>query len=100
MEEYVEIFRRWLDVEKGYSLNTLDGYLRDLQEFRATIPAGISIHEVTSNHIRSFVVGLYGNNTAALSRNRAATAGRQCSWPEWTGLLVWTPYCWMTAAGE
>ncbi len=73
MEEYIEDFKRWLDVEKGYSFNTLDGYLRDLHEFRATIPAGVLIQEVSSNHIRSFVVGLYGKNTAAsVSRKLSA----------------------------
>lgn len=73
MEKYIEDFSRWLDVEKGYSPNTLDGYVRDLHEFKATLPEDIVIREISSNHIRAFVVGLYGKNTAAsVSRKLSA----------------------------
>lgn len=65
MEKQIDDFNRWLDVEKGYSANTLDGYRRDLHEFLATLPAEISTGEITSNHVRHFVVGLYDKNSSA-----------------------------------
>jgi len=33
----IEDFRRWLEIEKGYSPHTLDGYMRDLNEFASLV---------------------------------------------------------------
>jgi tyrosine recombinase XerC len=75
MEKYINSFNRWLDVEKGYSPNTLDGYKRDLYEFKRTLPEEITVRDINSKHIRSFVVSLYRKNTAA-SVNRKLSALR------------------------
>jgi integrase/recombinase XerC len=73
MEKYIVEFGRWLDLEKGYSANTLDGYLRDLHEFKATLPVDLVIEEVNTHHVRAFVVGLHSRNTAAsVSRKLSA----------------------------
>lgn len=73
MEKYIDSFTRWLDVEKGYSPNTLDGYSRDLSEFWQTLPEELSIKDINSKHIRSFVVSLYSkNNAASVSRKLSA----------------------------
>lgn len=61
--EHIKEFGLWLDVEKGYSPHTLDGYLRDLGEFAGHLPEGVSIKEVTRQHVRAFVVSLHGRNT-------------------------------------
>ncbi len=65
IKDYIEDFGKWLTLEKGYSPHTVDGYLRDVLEFTVTLPDNIEIVEVTSSHIRSFVVGLHGKNAAA-----------------------------------
>ncbi len=65
MKKYIDDFSSWLDVEKGYSPNTLDGYLRDLYEFQEILPEAIAIQDISSAHVRSFVVSLHGKNTSA-----------------------------------
>jgi len=65
LRKHIQDFGRWLDVEKGYSPNTLDGYLRDLDEFTCHLPGNIALRDISSTHIRSFVVSLHGKNSAA-----------------------------------
>ena len=72
MEKTISMFSRWLEVEKGYSPHTLDGYSRDLQEFAATLPEGRTPEQVTPADVRTFVVSLH-------ARNSAATVGRKLS---------------------
>lgn len=72
MDETIPTFLRWLEVEKGYSSHTVEGYGHDLGEFAAGLPQGIDIAAIEPVHVRRFVVGLYGHN-------RAATVGRKLS---------------------
>lgn len=57
-------FCLWLDVEKGYSEHTVNGYARDLNEFVATVDIR-SADEVRAEHIRQFIVSLHSSNTPA-----------------------------------
>ena len=65
MRQAVERFTRWLDTEKGYSLHTVLAYQRDLLEFTEALPEGCRPAEIGAAHVRGFVVGLHGRNTAA-----------------------------------
>jgi len=68
----IEQFTRWLTTEKGYSEHTVSGYRRDLTEFSTILGEKVSVGSITGTDIRSFVVSLYG-------RNSAATVGRKLS---------------------
>ena len=72
MNSFIEVFLRWLEVEKGYSEHTLSGYGRDLSEFTSGLPDGLKVREIEDIHIRRFVVSLHGHNSAA-------TVGRKLS---------------------
>jgi integrase/recombinase XerC len=72
MEKGIHSFLRWLEIEKGYSTHTVSGYGRDLQEFSATLDQDLDPAALEAVHIRRFVVGLHG-------RNSAATVGRKLS---------------------
>lgn len=61
-KEYIVEFASWLELEKGYSPHTIEGYLRDIREFSGTITEDRDIHEITSQDVRKFVVGLHGKN--------------------------------------
>ncbi len=65
MDEAIHSFLRWLEVEKGYSSHTVEGYGHDLGEFAAGLPREIDITAIEAVHVRRFVVGLYGHNSAA-----------------------------------
>jgi tyrosine recombinase XerC len=68
----IEQFTRWLTAEKGYSEHTVTGYRRDLAEFSVSLGEQVPVGSITGTEIRSFVVSLYG-------RNSAATVGRKLS---------------------
>ncbi len=65
IQKNLEDFKRWLEIEKGYSPHTLDGYMRDLHEFISQTSNINNVNSITSNHIRSFVVSLHEKNSAA-----------------------------------
>lgn len=65
MKKHIADFSRWLEIEKGYSPNTVDGYVRDLYDFAAHLPDTDGIRDVSSTHIRSFVVSLHGKNSSS-----------------------------------
>lgn len=65
MIKTIEIFTRWLEVEKGYSNHTVSGYKRDIVEFFSTLERESLISEVGAADIRRFVVGLHGHNSGA-----------------------------------
>ena len=73
MHGHIEVFGRWLAVEKGYSPHTVDGYIRDLKEFSAGLPEDIRAPSaITAVHVRNFVIHLHG-------RNSATSVGRKLS---------------------
>ncbi|MGB3211498.1 MAG: site-specific tyrosine recombinase/integron integrase [Desulforhopalus sp.] len=84
MIKTIEMFTRWLATEKGYSVHTVSGYQRDLQEFFSHIHGrdehgatgnrgrSFSLNEITPGLVRQFIVSLHG-------RNGAATVARKIS---------------------
>ena len=71
--EYLKDFQRWLETEKGYSDNTVAGYLRDLREFNGNLPENIDINTISSKHVRSFVVSLHQKNTSSSVARKLST---------------------------
>lgn len=65
-------FIQWLNLVKGYSLHTIDGYQRDLNHFFSFISTELSINQITGDDVRGFVVSLHGKSSAA-------TVGRKLS---------------------
>lgn len=77
MIKTIEMFTRWLATEKGYSVHTVTGYQRDLRDFYSHVfeqeeqgkreKSGkcISPDEITTGHVRKFIVSLHGHNSAA-----------------------------------
>lgn len=65
MQKNIHTFVEWLDIEKGYSSHTIDGYRRDLHEFARFAGPGYKIKEVDGATIRQFIVSLHGVNSGA-----------------------------------
>jgi integrase/recombinase XerC len=65
LNDYIERFSSWLEVEKGYSLHTVEGYIRDVREFAGFIKEGIRIEDAGSENIRRFVASLFSSNTSS-----------------------------------
>jgi len=65
MDSVITEFSTWLQVEKGYSEHTVDGYCRDLREFSEQLPESLPVQQISGMEIRKFVVGLHGHNSAA-----------------------------------
>jgi integrase/recombinase XerC len=65
MIKTIEIFARWLAVEKGYSDHTVSGYQRDLQEFVLHVGEKHALNNIGVNHVRAFIVSLHGRNSGA-----------------------------------
>lgn len=70
---YLDLFVRWLTVEKGYSDHTADNYSRDILGFAATVPPGISLAMVGPAEIRAFIYTLHGmNKPSSVARKLSA----------------------------
>ncbi len=65
MKKSIQLFVRWLEVEKGYSAHTVIGYTRDLSEFMGFIGESPLVKDIDDSRVRSFVVSLHGHNSAA-----------------------------------
>ncbi len=74
MIKTIEMFTRWLATEKGYSVNTVVGYQRDLREFTNQVCGDdkrdksgecFAPDEISSGQVRKFIVSLHGRNSAA-----------------------------------
>ncbi|WP_136805444.1 tyrosine recombinase XerC [Desulfosediminicola flagellatus] len=72
MIKSIQLFVRWLEVEKGYSGHTISGYTRDLEEFTVFLGDSADVTTIDASRVRSFVVSLHGHNSAA-------TVGRKLS---------------------
>lgn len=65
MIKTIEIFTRWLETEKGYSVHTVSGYKRDLMELVKVVGKEYSPGRVSVGDVRSFIVSLHRKNSAA-----------------------------------
>ncbi len=72
INKLIAAFLRWLEVEKGYSQHTVNGYGRDLSDFSASLDREKCIQDLEATDIRRFVVSLHGHNSSA-------TVGRKLS---------------------
>ncbi len=70
--DHITRFSRWLEVEKGYSLNTVKSYGRDLDEFLEHVGRELTLHELDSSLIRSYVFSIN-------SRNKSSSVARKLS---------------------
>jgi integrase/recombinase XerC len=59
----LKLFLSWLQVEKGYSMHTVDNYQRDIVEFFAFV-ADKKLAELDAKNIRAWVFYLNGKNKA------------------------------------
>lgn len=62
LQDLLPQFSRWLSVEKGYSLKTVESYGRDLAEFASFVEVGHDVRQIESRVVRSFVYALNGKN--------------------------------------
>ena len=60
----IELFTRWLAIEKGYSEHTIIGYRRDLLEFSRLLGEDTGLAGVSAGHVRTFIVSLHGHNSS------------------------------------
>ncbi len=65
-------FTSWLEVEKGYSLHTINGYERDLKELYAGLSEDISVQDIDAPMIRKYIAGLRKNSAATVARKLSA----------------------------
>ncbi|HIJ89999.1 MAG: tyrosine recombinase XerC [Desulfobulbaceae bacterium] len=62
LQDLLPRFGRWLSVEKGYSLKTVESYGLDLAEFAAFVGYEQDVRQIESRVVRSFVYLLNGKN--------------------------------------
>lgn len=65
MIKTIDIFTRWLETEKQYSVHTVSGYRHDLIEFSQSIDENIEVEAVTAADVRRFIACLFGKNSGA-----------------------------------
>lgn len=65
LSDHILRFIEWLRVEKGYSSNTQENYLRDLREFSAFVGEGATAGAIDVSMIRSYVYTLNGRNKSS-----------------------------------
>jgi integrase/recombinase XerC len=73
LEPYLDLFGRWLTIEKGYSDHTADNYLRDINGFAAGVGDGIALDEIGPVQIKAFIYALHGvNKPSSVARKLSA----------------------------
>jgi tyrosine recombinase XerC len=65
MIKTIEIFTRWLQIEKGYSVHTVSGYRRDLCDFMNQQGDTITLGSIGQKDVRRFIASLHGKNSGA-----------------------------------
>lgn len=72
LSEQIKTFAGWLTAEKGYAVNTVDSYRRDLMEFSSFVGAESAVAEIDPQKIRTYVYGLN-------RRKKASSVARKLS---------------------
>lgn len=76
LQQHISAFLRWLEVEKGYSLHTVESYRRDLNEFiaqaEATAGRELTVEQLDVVRVRAFVYSLH-------NRNKSSSVARKLS---------------------
>ena len=65
IESHLQFFVNWLEIEKGYSPNTVSAYRRDILQFFAHFDDNPSVDEVDMHRVRSYVFKMYGRNKSS-----------------------------------
>jgi integrase/recombinase XerC len=66
-------FKEWLTVDRGYSMHTVDGYLRDISSFFRSIEEGGQDEEITPSLVQQFLASLYScNSSASIARKMSS----------------------------
>lgn len=65
LHQHIIDFQRWLETEKGYSVHTVAGYLRDIREFEKHLMPSTDITAINQKDIRSFIASLHGSNASS-----------------------------------
>lgn len=69
----LDLFGRWLTIEKGYSDHTADNYLRDINGFASVVGDGISLAAIGALEIKAFIYALHGaNKPSSVARKLSA----------------------------
>ncbi len=58
LSEYIDQFSEWLSSEKGYSLHTVDGYKRDLEDFNNYVAGKTTVEDIDVHIIRGYIYSL------------------------------------------
>ncbi len=77
-QRQIEAFLEMMSAERGAARNTLEAYGRDLSEYVLHLgKSGVGFSQVTSEHIRSYLVFLNAQGLAASTVQRRLSAVRQ-----------------------
>ena len=65
IKSHLQFFVNWLEIEKGYSPNTVSAYRRDIIQFFSHFDDNPSVDEIDMHRVRSYVFNLYGRNKSS-----------------------------------
>ncbi|MEK6556886.1 MAG: site-specific integrase, partial [Candidatus Margulisiibacteriota bacterium] len=85
MEKPVEDFLNYLNLQRGYSFHTIDGYRRDLRQFLVYCAGHnyLQLEQLGENEIGAYICFLQRHRLARRSISRKISALKSC----WTYLL-------------
>lgn len=70
---HLTTFVDWLQVERGYSPHTVDGYSRDVTEFFRSIAENLAPIDISRVHVQSYLSSLYrANSSSSVARKMSA----------------------------
>lgn len=70
---YIDLFARWLSIEKGYSDHTVDNYCRDVSEFAGFVSDDCRTVDIDPSIIKSYIYSLNKiNKPASVARKLSA----------------------------
>ncbi len=61
----VNSFIDWLEIERGYSANTVESYSRDVEDFLRSLGRKTDLSEVNALHVQQYLASLYLSNSAS-----------------------------------
>jgi len=72
-EPVLDLFGRWLTIEKGYSDHTADSYLLDINGFVRSVGEGVALADIGAVQIKAFIYALHGvNKPSSIARKLSA----------------------------
>jgi integrase/recombinase XerD len=77
LQYWIQTFLEARRIDRGASDRTIEAYKRDLEQFVASLPAGIQPEKITADHLNDFIARLHGENQKPASIARKISALRQ-----------------------